>query len=53
MSRNRKKSHPKETVAERVKLLKQKTQKTGGRIKVFILDKLLARLPVLLAQIKA
>ena len=43
-----KKSHPKETIAEKVKLMPRgrKTQNTGTVIKILSADKLLARLPV-------
>ena len=50
-----KKSQPKETFAERVKLMlvKRKTQKLGTGLKILTSNILLTRLPVLLAQTKA
>ena len=49
------KSLPEETTAERVKLMSQKIkiQKTGTGIKILSPNKLLTKLPVLLAQVKA
>ena len=51
----KKESQPKETFAERVKLMpvKRKTQKLGTGLKILTSNILLTRLPVLLAQTKA
>ena len=48
------KSLPEETTAERVKLMSQKIkiQKIGTGIKILSPNKLLTKLPVLLAQVK-
>ena len=49
------KSPPEETIAERAKLIhqKRKRQKTGTRKNFLTPSKLLTRIPILLAQIKA
>ena len=49
----KKKLQPEETIAERVKLNPQKREKTGTRLKILTPSKLLTRLPILVAQIKA
>ena len=46
-------SEPEQTVAERVKLSPQKRIKIRTGLKILTPNKLLARLPILLAQIKA
>ena len=44
---------PEETIAERVKLNPQKRKNKGTGLKILTPNKLLTRLPILLAQIKA
>ena len=47
------KLEPEETIAERVKLNPRKRKIEGAGLKILTLNKLLARLPILLAHIKA
>ena len=47
------KLEPKETIVERIKLNTRKRKITGTGLKILIPNKLLARLPIFLAQIKA
>ena len=47
------KSEPEETIAERVELNPQKRQKTRAGLKILTPNKLLTRLPISLAQVKA
>ena len=47
------KLEPEETIAERIKLNPRKRKTTGTGLKVLTPNKLLTRLPIILAQIKA
>ena len=47
------KLEPEETIAERIKLNPRKRKNKGTRLKILTPNKLLTRLPILLAQIKA
>ena len=47
------KSEPEETIAERIKLNPWKRKKTRTVLKILTPNKLLTRLPILLAQTKA
>ena len=47
------KLEPEETIAERIKLNPRKRKNTGTGLRILAPNKVLARLPILLAQIKA
>ena len=47
------KLEPEETVSERIKLIPRKRKTRGTGLKILIPNKLLTRLPILLAQIKS
>ena len=47
------KLEPEETIAERIRLNPRKRKTTGTGLKVLTPNKLLTRLPIILAQIKA